>query len=88
MNGKLTRFSDTLDVFGVLLLFFAALRADGGLAFWLAPALTGITLCTLGLLLGWLCSASGRRFRRRMFSTPALLQSPPAPGILPFPKAG
>ena len=88
MNHKLSRFSNLLQCTGCLFLLFAALRADGGLVFWLAPALTGSLLATVGLGLWWLCSDKGRAFRRRAFGTPV-----PAPAAvrrepIPFPKAG
>ena len=49
MNTKLMHFSNHLELYGVLLLLFSALRADGGLHFWLPLALTGIVLCLTGL---------------------------------------
>ena len=49
MNTKLMHFSNHLELYGVLLLLFSALRADGGLHFWLPIALTGIILCLAGL---------------------------------------
>ena len=88
MNTKLMHFSNHLELYGVLLLLFSALRADGGLYFWLPLALTGIILCLAGLGLSWLCSESGRAFRRRNSG----IQSPPpatsVEKLIPFPKAG
>ena len=88
MNTKLMHFSNHLELYGVLLLLFSALRADGGLHFWLPIALTGIVLCLAGLGLSWLCSESGRAFRRRNSGIQA---PPPATSVeklIPFPKAG
>ena len=59
MNRKLSRFAKKAQLLGVLLLLLAALRADGGLGFWLAPALTGMVLVSFGLGLAWLCGSSG-----------------------------
>ena len=75
---------------GIVLTVLAALRADGGLSFWLAPALCGIVLGVFGLALAWLCSDAGRHFRRRLFRTkPAFPLSAPAPArVISFPKAG
>ena len=88
MTKKLLRCASLLQWTGSLLLLFAALRADGGLGFWLAPALTGILLATLGLGLWWLCSDEGLAFRRRTFGQPAPTAAAIAPQIIPFPKAG
>ena len=88
MNTKLMHFSNHLELYGVLLLLFSALRADGGLYFWLPLALTGIILCLGGRGLSWLCSESGRAFRRR---NSGIQQPPPATSVeklIPFPKAG
>ena len=88
MNTKLMHFSNHLELYGVLLLLFSALRADGGLHFWLPIALTGIILCLAGLGLSWLCSESGRTFRRR---NSGIQQQPPATSVeklIPFPKVG
>lgn len=88
MNHKLNRFAGLLQWTGCVLLLFAALRADGGLTFWLVPALTGTALAASGLGLWWLCSEKGRGFRRRAFGAPV-----PAPAAVRrepiyFPKAG
>lgn len=89
MNQKINRFASLLQWTGSLLLLFAALRADGGLGFWLTPALLGTALAGAGLGLWWLCSAKGRAFRLRTFG-----KSVPAPAVphrevvIPFPKAG
>ena len=88
MTKKLLRCASLLQWTGTLLLLFAALRADGGLGFWLAPALTGILLATLGLGLWWLCSNEGLAFRRRTFGQPVPQTAAIAPQIIPFPKAG
>ena len=88
MNHKLSRFSNLLQWTGCLFLLFAALRADGGLVFWLAPALTGSLLATVGLGLWWLCSDQGLAFRRRTFGQPAPIPKAAIPQIIPFPKAG
>ena len=88
MNRKLTRFADKLELFGIVLLLFAARRADGGLAFWLAPALCGTALCLLGLGLAWLCSGNGLAFRRRAFGKPAPAPAAVTEKLIPFPKAG
>ena len=58
MNRKLSRFAKKAQLLGVLLLLLAALRADGGLGFWLAPALTGMVLGSFGLGLACLCGSS------------------------------
>ncbi|MBR5538175.1 MAG: hypothetical protein IKU58_09770 [Clostridia bacterium] len=88
MNHKLQRFANLLQWTGSLLLLLSALRADGGLGFWLAPAITGTLLTAAGLGLWWLCSDDGRAFRRRSLGAPV-----PAPAVarrepIPFPKAG
>ena len=88
MNRKLTIFADKLELFGTLLLLFSALRADGGLAFWLPLALAGILLCVFGLTLSWLCSRRGLQFRRNLFSCAPGLPPYPVSSALPFPKAG
>ena len=88
MTKKLLRCASLLQWAGSLLLLFAALRADGGLVFWLAPALTGILLAAFGLGLWWLCSDQGLAFRRRTFDQPALAPTAAVPQIIPFPKAG
>ena len=88
MNRKLTVFANKLELFGVVLLFFSALRADGGLSFWLAPALAGMLLCLLGLGFSWLCSPQGLQFRRSLFSSPAPQPTYPVRRVLSFPKAG
>ena len=88
MNRKLNGFADKLELCGVVLLLFAALRADGGLTFWFPPALTGAAMCLTGLALGWLCSQRGQQFRRSLFSRPAPSMVSPAPQLLIFPKAG
>ena len=75
MNKKLELFAGQLELCGVLLLLFSALRADGGLSFWLFPALMGMALCLMGLGISWLCSPKGQAFRRRTFGT----QQPPLP---------
>ena len=90
MNAALNRLASRLENTSLLLILFAALRADGGAGFWLLPALCGIGLGLLGLALSWLCTPSGLHFRRRLFrtkpKTPAA--APSAPQIIPFPKAG
>lgn len=88
MNRKLTRFADRMELLGAVLLLFAALRADGGLAFWLAPALAGTALCLAGLGLSWLCSEEGLAFRRRALGAAAPVPTAPPERIIPFPKAG
>lgn len=88
MNTKLMRFSNHLELYGVLLLLFSALRADGGLTFWLPSALAGIVLCLAGLGLSWLCSPKGLAFRRRQSTAQRPAPSLPAEKLIPFPKAG
>ncbi len=88
MNKKLELFAGHLELCGVLLLLFSALRADGGLPFWLIPALTGIALCLIGLSLSWLCSPDGLAFRRRTFGAPQPAPVTPTQTVIPFPKAG
>lgn len=88
MNKKLMLFSHHLELCGVLLLLFSALRADGGLGFWLIPALAGMVLCFAGLGLSWLCSDDGLIFRRRTFGTAKSAPAPLPPSVIPFPKAG
>ena len=88
MNRKLNGFADKLELCGVVLLFFSALRADGGLTFWFPPALTGAVMCLTGLVLGWLCSRRGLQFRRSLFSRPVPTLAAPTPQLLSFPKAG
>ncbi len=89
MNRKLTAFANTLELFSAVLLLLAALRADGGLPFWLPMALTAVAAGIVGLGLSWLCSKEGRDFRRRAFgTTPAPAAQPCAPTVIPFPKAG
>ena len=88
MTKKLLRCASLLQWTGSLLLLFAALRADGGLGFWLPPALTGILLAAFGLGLWWLCSDQGLAFRRRTFGQPAPIPKAAIPQIIPFPKAG
>ena len=89
MNTKLNRLASRLENLSLLLMLFAALRADGGAGFWLPPVLCGIALGSLGLALSWLCTPSGLHFRRRLFRTkpkaPAAALS--APRVIPFPKA-
>ena len=43
MNRKLTAFTNGLELFSAALMLLAALRADGGLPFWLPMALTAVT---------------------------------------------
>ena len=88
MNQRIRIFASRLQYMGVLLIFFAALRADGHLRFWLAPALLGTGLAAGGLGLGWLCSNSGLDFRRRAFGTPSPAPAAPCRAPIPFPKAG
>ena len=88
MNHKLHRFANLLQWTGSLLLLFSALRADGGLLFWLAPALIGTLLTAGGLGLWWLCSAEGRAFRRRTFGIPVSAPALSRHELIPFPKAG
>lgn len=88
MNTKLMHCSNRLELYGVLLLLFSALRADGGLNVWLIPALLGMILCLAGLGLSWLCSEAGLGFRRRTFGAPQPAAAPPCPMPIPFPKAG
>ena len=79
MNRKLSRFAKKAQLLGVLLLLLAALRADGGLGFWLVPALAGMILGGFGLGLAWLCGSSGLALRRR-------LAAPPVPRSVPCPQ--
>lgn len=88
MNRKLTVFANTLEGAATVLLLFSALRADGGLSFWLPIALFSIGIGGMGLCLSWLCSEAGRAFRRHTFGTPVSAVPPHAPAIIPFPKAG
>lgn len=89
MNQKINRFANLLQWAGGLLVFVAAMRADGGLHFWLVPALTGTVLAAVGLGLWWLCSAKGQLFRRHTFGEPAPAPVPPCrEPVLLFPKAG
>ena len=90
MNKKLELFAGQLELCGVLLLLFSALRADGGLNFWLIPALTGMVLCLAGLGLCWLCSPKGLAFRRRTFGAQPQTPTPTAPAqpLISFSKAG
>ena len=88
MNRKLTVFSNKLELLGVVLVFFSALRADGGLNFWLPSALSGMLLCLCGLGLNWLCSHRGQQFRRSLFAAPAPTPVYAPRQILSFPKAG
>lgn len=90
MNRKLSRFAKKAQLLGVLLLLLAALRADGGLGFWLAPALAGMILGGFGLGLAWLCGSSGLALRRRLAAPPVLRERPlPAKAaVIPFPRAG
>lgn len=89
MNRKLTAFANTLECLSAALLPLSALRADGGLPFWLPMALTAVAMGLAGLGLSWLCSEEGRRFRRRTFGgAPAPAPSPCTPTVIPFPKAG
>ena len=88
MNKKLMHFSHHLQLCGVLLLLFSALRADGGLDFWLIPALIGMMLCLAGLGLSWLCSPEGQDFRSSTFGKQPSAVSVPLPKPIPFPKAG
>ncbi len=89
MNQTINRFANLLQWAGVFLVFLAAMRADGGLGFWLTPALVGTVLAAVGLGLWWLCSDKGRAFCRRTFGEP--VPAPAAPcreTVIPFPKAG
>lgn len=89
MNQTIKRFANLLQWAGVLLMFLAAMRADGGLSFWLTPALLGTVLAAVGLGLWWLCSDKGLAFRRHTFGEP--VSTPAAPcreTVIPFPKAG
>ena len=79
MNRKLTVFSNKLELLGVVLVFFSALRADGGLNFWLPSALSGMLLCLCGLGLNWLCSHRGQQFRRSLFAYTLPGRFPPFP---------
>jgi len=88
MNKKISLFSGHLELCGVLLLLFSALRADGGLSFWLIPALLGMFLCLMGLGLSWLCSEAGLAFRRRTFGPSQPAPLPPAQALVSFSKAG
>lgn len=88
MNTKLMHFSNHLELYGVLLLLFSALRADGGLRFWLPIALAGIILCLAGLGLSWLCSETGLAFRRHNSHIQSPAPAASAEKLLPFPKAG
>ena len=88
MNHKLHRFANLLQWTGALLLAVSALRADGGLEFWLAPALVGTLLTAAGLGLWWLCSEEGRAFRRRSFGASAPIPAVSHREPIPFPKAG
>ena len=88
MNRKINTFANRLQLMGVLLIFFAALRADGGLDVWLAPALLGMALAAAGLGLWWLCSDKGLAFRRRSFGGPVPAPAAPVRAPIPFPKAG
>lgn len=89
MNRKLTAFANTSECLSAVLLLLSALRADGGLPFWLPMALTGVALGLAGLGLSFLCSEEGRRFRRRTFgAAPTPAPAPKAPAVIPFPKAG
>ena len=87
MNRKLTHFADKLELLGVMLVVFAALRADGGLDFWLPLALTGTCACLIGAALSWLCSQRGQAFRRRSFGTQPPLRPVHREQVLVFPKA-
>ena len=90
MNRKLSRFAKKAQLLGVLLLLLAALRADGGLGFWLAPALAGMVLGGFGLGLAWLCGSSGLALRRRLAAPPVPRERPlPAKAaVISFPRAG
>ena len=90
MNRKLSRFAKKAQLLGVLLLLLAALRADGGLGFWRAPALAGMVLGGFGLGLAWLCGSSGLALRRRLAATPVPRERPlPAKAaVISFPRAG
>ena len=88
MNKKLMHFSHHLQLCGVLLLLLSALRADGGLGFWLIPALTGMMLCLAGLGLSWLCSSEGQDFRSSTFGKQPPISALPPENPIPFPKAG
>ena len=89
MNQTIDRFAGMLQWTGVLLIFFAAGRADGGLSGWLLPAVLGTVLACMGLGLRWLCSEEGLLFRRRAFGAPVPAPAPPRrETVIPFPKAG
>ena len=90
MNRKLSRFAKKAQLLGVLLLLLAALRADGGLGFWLAPALAVMILGGFGLGLAWLCGSSGLALRRRLAAPPVPRERPlPAKAaVISFPRAG
>ena len=79
MNQKLYRLAGRLQPAGVTLLLWAALRADGGLSFWLAPALLGLGCCTMSLTLRWLCSPQGLAFRRKLSGFCPIPAPPPPP---------
>lgn len=89
MNKTLNRVAARLQDAALILMLFAALRSDGGLTFWLTPALCGILLGVLGLALSWLCSSDGLHFRRRLFrQKPTIRPTPAEARVIPFPKAG
>ena len=89
MNRKLTAFANGLELFSAALMLLAALRANGGLPFWLPMALTAMTAGIWGLGLSWLCSEDGRNFRRRAFGTvPTPAAQSCTSTVIPFPKAG
>lgn len=87
MNRKLTAFANTLECLSAVLLLLSALRADGGLPFWLPMALLAVTTGLAGLGLSFLCSEEGRRFRRRLLARhPRLCPRPKPLPSSPSPK--
>ncbi len=89
MDRRLNDLANTLKTAGCILLLWAALQADTTVYFWLLTAAAGSLFGVLGLCLGWLCSARGRSFRRRLWHTKPNTPAPAAQcPVIPFPKAG
>ncbi len=88
MNEKLNKLANKLELLGVVLTLWAAMRADGGLGLWLPLVLAGMGACLLGAGLSFLCSEKGRVLRRRHFGRSCPAAGAPAAVVLAFPKAG